>query len=92
MKAVTMEDRMYSTCRAISSPFTNRDNSGYSLLMTGDAETISTVELWSLKCTCLSILPILSILFFKFISLDRVCCEYIGTTLLKCQRFLHVCL
>lgn len=30
---VTMEDRMYSTRRAISSPFTNRDNSSHSLLM-----------------------------------------------------------
>lgn len=54
MKAVTMEDRMYSTCRAISSPFTNRDNSGYSLLMAGDAETIPMVDLWSLKM-CMSV-------------------------------------
>lgn len=39
MKAVTMEDRMYSTCRAISSHFTNRDNGRNSLLKAGDAES-----------------------------------------------------
>lgn len=35
---------MYSTCRAISSPFTNRDNSIYSLLKAGNIETVSSTD------------------------------------------------
>lgn len=45
MKAVTMEDRMYSTCRAISSPFTNRDNSIYSLLKAGHIKTVRSLQM-----------------------------------------------